>query len=263
MNLDAIQEGLTFDDVLLQPAHSELTPAEADPRTRFTRTMELNIPIVSAAMDTVTESHLAIALAQQGGIGIIHRNMTIDRQAEEVDRVKRSESGMIVDPVTVEPEQKIADALEVMKRYRISGVPVTKKGKLVGILTNRDLRFETRFDLPIENVMTKENLITVSVGTTLEEAEAILHRHRVEKLLVVDDHYNLKGLITVKDIQKKLKYPNAAKDPQGRLRVGAAVGATGDFMERAQELVARKVDVLAIDTAHGHSGRVMAAVKAI
>ncbi len=214
-------------------------------------------------MDTVTESHLAIALAQQGGIGIVHRNMSIERQAEEVDRVKRSESGMIVDPVTVDPEQKISDALEVMKRYRISGVPVTKNGKLVGILTNRDLRFETRYDLPIENVMTKENLITVAVGTTLEEAEAILHKHRVEKLLVVDDQYNLKGLITVKDIQKKLKYPNAAKDEQGRLRVGAAIGSGGDFLERAQELVKKKVDVLAIDSAHGHSKRVMDAIAAM
>src|SRR5579863_4152100 len=260
---DTIPEGLTVDDLLLVPARSGVVPAQTDTRTWLTRKIALNIPVVSSAMDTVTESHLAIALAQQGGIGMIHRNMTIDRQAEEVDRVKRSESGMIVDPVTVEPEQKIADALEVMKHYRISGVPVTKKGKLVGILTNRDLRFETRFDLPIENVMTKENLITVSVGTTLEEAAAILHRHRVEKLLVVDDQYNLKGLITVKDIQKKLKYPNAAKDPQGRLRVGAAIGATGDFLERAQELVRMKVDVLAIDSAHGHSRGVMDALAAV
>src|ERR1700689_4104777 len=260
---DVLIEGLTFDDVLLEPARSEVLPAEPDTRTSFTRDITLNIPIASAAMDTVTESHLAIALAQQGGIGIVHRNMSIERQAEEVDRVKRSESGMIVDPVTVAPEQKIADALEVMKNYRISGVPVTKKGKLVGILTNRDLRFETRFDLPIEQVMTKENLITVAVGTTLEEAEAILHRHRVEKLLVVDEHYMLKGLITVKDIQKKLKYPNAAKDSQGRLRVGAAIGSQGDFLERAQELVKEKVDVLAIDSAHGHQDRVLEAIKAI
>src|SRR5580704_11901736 len=263
MILDTIPEGLTFDDVLLLPAHSDVVPAQTDTRTMGTRNIALNIPVLSAAMDTVTESHLAIALAQQGGVGLIHRNMPIDKQAEEVDRVKRSESGMIVDPVTVDPEQKISDALEVMKRYRISGVPVTKRGKLVGILTNRDLRFETRYDLPIENVMTKENLITVAVGTTLEEAEAILHRHRVEKLLVVDDHYNLKGLITVKDIQKKLKYPIAAKDSQGRLRVGAAIGATGDYLERAQALVAKKVDVLAIDTAHGHTTRVMAAIKNI
>src|SRR5262252_6170734 len=260
---DILPEGLTFDDVLLEPARSEVVPAEVDTRTCLTREIGLNIPIVSAAMDTVTESHLAIALAQQGGIGIVHRNMSIDRQAEEVDRVKRSESGMIVDPVTVDPEQKIADALEVMKNYRISGVPVTKNGKLVGILTNRDLRFETRYDVPVSDVMTKENLITVGVGTTLEEAEAILHQHRVEKLLVVDDKYNLKGLITVKDIQKKLKYPNAAKDSHGRLRVGAAIGATGDFLERAQELAEAKVDVLAIDSAHGHSSKVLEAVKLV
>src|SRR5579863_9385815 len=260
---DTIPEGLTFDDVLLLPALSDVVPAQTDTRTWFTRKVGLNIPVASAAMDTVTESHLAIALAQQGGIGLIHRNMAVDRQAEEVDRVKRSESGMIVDPVTVEPEQKISDALEVMKRYRISGVPVTKKGKLVGILTNRDLRFETRYDLPIENVMTKENLVTVAVGTTLEEAEAILHQHRIEKLLVVDEHYNLKGLITVKDIQKKLKYPNAAKDAQGRLRVGAAIGSSGDFLERAQELVRMKVDVLAVDSAHGHHSGVLDAVAAV
>src|ERR1700720_3229054 len=263
MILETIPEGLTFDDVLLLPAHSDVVPAQTDTRTLGTRHIGLNIPVLSAAMDTVTESHLAIALAQQGGVGLIHRNMPVDKQAEEVDRVKRSESGMIVDPVTVDPEQKISDALEVMKRYRISGVPVTKNGKLVGILTNRDLRFETRYDLPIQNVMTKENLITVAVGTTLEEAEAILHRHRVEKLLVVEDQYNLKGLITVKDIQKKLKYPNAAKDPQGRLRVGAALGSSGDYLERAQELVKKKVDVLAVDSAHGHSSRVMDAIKAI
>src|SRR6201986_5095780 len=231
---NAIPEGLTFDDVLLVPAHSELLPGEADTRTKLTRGIPLNIPIVSSAMDTVTESHLAIALAQQGGVGFIHRNMSIDRQAEEVDRVKRSESGMIVDPITIAPEKKISDALALMERYRISGVPVTRDGKLVGILTNRDLRFESRFDLPISDVMTKEDLITVPVGTTLEDAETILHKHRVEKLLVVDDHYILKGLITVKDIQKKLKYPNAAKDQQGRLRVGAAVGSGPDFLERAQ-----------------------------
>jgi IMP dehydrogenase len=260
---EELMEGLTFDDVLLEPAHSEVLPSEVDTRTCLTRQIGLNIPIVSAAMDTVTESHLAIALAQQGGIGIIHRNMSIERQAEEVDRVKRSESGMIVDPITIGPDKSIADARELMSRYRISGVPVTKDGKLVGILTNRDLRFETRADVKIEDVMTKEDLITVPVGTTLEQAEAILHRHRVEKLLVVDEQYALKGLITVKDIQKKLKYPNSAKDRQGRLRVGAAIGATGDFLERAQELVAKKVDVIAIDTAHGHTSRVTAAVKTI
>jgi IMP dehydrogenase len=260
---DNLPEGLTFDDVLLEPARSEVVPAETDTRTFLTRQIALNIPIVSAAMDTVTESHLAIALAQQGGIGIIHRNMSVERQVEEVDRVKRSESGMIVDPITIGPDETIAAAQTLMARYRISGVPVTRNGVLVGILTNRDLRFETRFDLPINEVMTKENLVTVPVGTTLEQAEAILHRHRVEKLLVVDDNYMLKGLITVKDIQKKLKYPNAAKDSQGRLRVGAAIGATGDFLERAQELVKRKVDVVAIDTAHAHSTRVMNAVKAL
>jgi IMP dehydrogenase len=260
---ETISEGLTFDDVLLQPARSGVLPVQTDTRTCLTRHIAINIPIVSSAMDTVTESHLAIALAQQGGIGIVHRNMSVERQAEEVDRVKRSESGMIVDPITIAPEKKIADALELMKRYRISGVPVTSHGKLVGILTNRDLRFENRFDLPISQVMTKDNLITVPVGTTLEEAEKILHRHRVEKLLVVDDQYVLKGLITVKDIQKKMKYPNAAKDPQGRLRVGAAVGSTGDFLERAQELVARKVDILVVDSAHGHNEGVMEAVRLI
>lgn len=263
MNLESIQEGLTFDDVLLIPAQSDVIPTGVDTRTWVTRKIGLNVPVVSAAMDTVTESRLAIALAQQGGIGLIHRNLSLEQQADEVDKVKRSESGMIVDPVTVDPEQPIGAALEVMKRYRISGVPVTKNGKLVGILTNRDLRFENRFDQPISSVMTKENLITVGVGTTLEEAEAILHQHRVEKLLVVDDHYFLKGLITVKDIQKKLKYPNAAKDAQGRLRCGAAVGSSGDFLERAQELVNRKVDVLVIDSAHGHSRRVMDALSAI
>jgi IMP dehydrogenase len=260
---DVIQEGLTFDDVLLQPAHSEITPAEVDTSTRLTRNLQLKIPIVSAAMDTVTEAHMAIALSQQGGIGIIHRNMPIDKQAEQVDRVKRSESGMIVDPVTIDPERTIFEALQVMSRFRISGVPVTKNGKLVGILTNRDLRFETRYDLPISEVMTKENLITVPVGTTLEDARQILHKHRVEKLLVVDEDFALKGLITVKDIQKKVKYPNAAKDSQGRLRVGAAIGSTGDFLERAQELVRKKVDVIAVDSAHGHSQRVMDAVKTV
>ena len=258
---EVIPEGLTFDDVLLQPAYSPLTPAEVDTSTRLTSKIELKVPLLSSAMDTVTESHMAIALAQQGGIGVIHRNMPIDRQAEEVDKVKRSESGMIVDPVTIEPERKISDALELMKNYRISGVPVTKDGKLVGILTNRDLRFETRYDLPISDVMTKDKLITVPVGTTLEEAGQILHKHRVEKLLVVDENFALKGLITVKDIQKKLKYPNAAKDSQGRLRVAAAIGSGDDFLERAQELIRMKVDVIAIDSAHGHSQRVMDAIK--
>jgi IMP dehydrogenase len=214
-------------------------------------------------MDTVTESHLAIALAQQGGMGVIHRNLSIEKQAEEVDKVKRSESGMIVDPVTVDPDQRIQDALDLMRRYRISGVPVTKNGKLVGILTNRDLRFESRYDLPIKELMTKDNLITVPVGTTLEQAELILHQHRVEKLLVVDEDYMLKGLITVKDIQKKIKYPNAAKDEQGRLRVAGAVGAGRDFFDRAKALVECKVDVLVIDSAHGHSEGVMKALKTL
>jgi IMP dehydrogenase len=253
-----VPEALTFDDVLLLPARSDVIPAQASTQTRLTRNITLNIPIVSAAMDTVTESHMAIALAQQGGLGIIHRNLSIEDQANEVDKVKRSESGMIVDPVTMHPTDRVSDALEVMRKYKISGVPITEEGKLVGILTNRDLRFETRFDIPIDSVMTKKNLITVPVGTTLEEAEKILHEHRVEKLLVVDDKYNLKGLITV-----KLKYPNAAKDSQGRLRVGAAIGATGDFLERAQELAEAKVDVLAIDSAHGHSSKVLDAVQQV
>src|ERR671925_1604219 len=258
-----VPEALTFDDVLLLPARSDVVPASASTQTQLTRNIRLNIPIISAAMDTVTESHMAIAVAQQGGLGIIHRNLTIEQQANEVDKVKRSESGMIVDPVTMSPDDKVSDALEVMRRYKISGVPITKSKKLVGILTNRDLRFETRTDIPISKVMTKDNLITVPVGTTLEDAEKILHEHRVEKLLVVDEKYSLKGLITVKDIQKKLKYPNAAKDSHGRLRVGAAIGATGDFLERAQEMVKNKVDVLAIDSAHGHSTRVLDAVKTV
>src|SRR5512142_1995512 len=258
-----VPEALTFDDVLLLPSRSDVVPALANTQTQLTRNIQLNIPIVSAAMDTVTESHMAIALAQQGGMGIIHRNLTIEQQANEVDKVKRSESGMIVDPVTMHPTDKVSDALEVMRKYKISGVPITEHGKLVGILTNRDLRFETRFDIPIDSVMTKKNLITVPVGTTLEEAEKILHQHRVEKLLVVDDKYTLKGLITVKDIQKKLKYPNAAKDSHGRLRVGGAIGATGDFLERAQELVRAKVDLVAIDSAHGHQTRVLEAVKLV
>ncbi len=258
-----IREALTFDDVLLAPAKSSVLPTNADTRTVFTRNITLNIPVISAAMDTVTESRLAIALAQQGGIGIIHRTMPIDRQASEIDKVKRSESGMIVDPVTIGPKNRIADALEIMTKYKISGVPVTLDGRLVGILTNRDLRFESRYDLPVEAVMTKENLITVPVGTTLDDAQKILHQHRVEKLLVVDRDFHLKGLITVKDIQKRIKYPNAAKDRHGRLRVGAAIGATGDFLERAGELVKANADALVVDTAHGHSARVLEAVRAV
>jgi IMP dehydrogenase len=258
-----VPEALTFDDVLLVPAYSDVVPAQVSTQTRVTRRIVLNTPLLSAAMDTVTESRLAIAMAQQGGLGIVHRNLTPEQQAGEIDKVKRSESGMIVDPVTMTPDQLISDALEVMRRYKISGVPVTKDKKLVGILTNRDLRFETRTDIPIRDVMTRENLITVPVGTTLEDAELILHKHRVEKLLVVNDQYELKGLITVKDIQKKLKYPNASKDEQGRLRVGGAIGATGDFLERAAELVRNRVDALSIDSAHGHSSRVLEAVRLV
>ncbi len=256
-----VPEALTFDDVLLLPAHSDVVPLQANTSTRLSRKITLNIPIISAAMDTVTESRLAIAIAQQGGLGVIHRNLGIEEQAGEVDKVKRSESGMIVDPVTMSPDAKISEALEVMRRYKISGVPITKNRKLVGILTNRDLRFVIQTNVPISKVMTSTNLITVPVGTTLEEAELILHQHRVEKLLVVDKNYTLKGLITVKDIQKKLKYPYAAKDDHGRLRVGAAIGVTGDFLERAQEMAKNKVDVLAIDSAHGHSTRVLEAIR--
>jgi len=259
----AILEGLTFDDVLLLPGKSSILPAEADTRTCLTKKIELNIPMVSAAMDTVTESHLAMAMARQGGLGFVHRNMTIDRQAEEIDRVKRSESGMIVDPVTISPEHSLQHALELMTKYRVSGLPVTRGPRLVGILTNRDLRFEKNLAQTVSALMTKENLITVPVGTTLEEAERLLQRHRIEKLLVVDKDFNLKGLITVKDIQKKIEFPKATKDEQGRLRVGAAIGATGDFLERAVELNRAKADLLAMDTAHGHSVRVMEAVRAV
>src|ERR1700744_6003040 len=255
-----VPEALTFDDVLLVPAYSEVVPTQVSTQTQLTRNITLNPPLMSAAMDTVTESRLAIAMAQQGGLGVVHRNLSIEQPAGEIDKVKRSESGMIVDPVTIDPEQTIAAALDVMRRYKISGVPVTRNKKLVGILTNRDLRFVSRTDLRIDEVMTKENLITVPVGTTLEQAEEILHQHRVEKLLVVNDAYELKGLITVKDIQKKLKYPNACKDSQGRLRVAGAIGATGDFLERAAEMVKARVDALAIDSAHGHSSRVLEAM---
>ncbi|HEY4950398.1 MAG TPA: IMP dehydrogenase [Candidatus Acidoferrales bacterium] len=258
-----IPEALTFDDVLLLPGKSSILPTQADTRTCLSRKISLNIPIVAAAMDTVTDARLAIAIARQGGIGFIHRNMTIDRQAEEVDRVKRSESGMIVDPVTIAPELSVRQALDIMNKYKVSGLPVTRGARLVGILTNRDLRFERNLDQPVSSVMTKDNLVTVPVGTTLEEAERILQRHRIEKLLVVDADFSLKGLITVKDIQKKIEFPNATKDEHGRLRVGAAIGATGDFLERAAEMAREKVDVLAIDTAHGHSSRVMDAIRAV
>jgi len=258
-----IPEALTFDDVLLVPAYSEVVPTQVSTQAKLTRGITLHTPLISAAMDTVTESRLAIAMAQQGGIGVVHRNLTIVQQAGEIDKVKRSESGMIVDPVTITPEQPISDALDLMRRFKISGVPVTRNRKLVGILTNRDLRFVSRTDIPIDDVMTKTNLITVPVGTTLEEAEHILHQHRVEKLLVVNEAYELKGLITVKDIQKKLKYPNSSKDEKGRLRVAGAIGATGDFLERAAALIEMRVDALAIDSAHGHSSRVLAAVQEV
>ena len=258
-----IVEGLTFDDVLLLPGKSSVLPTEVDTRTWLTRRIPLNIPLVSAAMDTVTESRLAIALALQGGLGFIHRNMPPDRQAEEVDRVKRSESGMIVDPVTIAPEETVRGALELMHKFHLSGLPVTRGPLLVGILTNRDLRFEKDLSQPVSGIMTKENLITVPVGTTLEEAERILQKHRIEKLLVVDKEFHLKGLITVKDIQKKLDYPRASTDEHGRLRVGAAVGASGDYLERAVEIARAKADVLAVDTAHGHSARVMEAIRSI
>jgi IMP dehydrogenase len=263
MNEGSIPDALTFDDVLLVPGRSTVLPTEVDTTTNFSRKVKLNVPLASAAMDTVTESRLAIAIARQGGIGIAHRSMSAEKQAEEVDRVKRSESGMIVDPVTISPDISIRQALEIMNKYKISGLPVTRGSRLTGILTNRDLRFEKNHSQLVSSVMTKENLVTVPVGTTLDEAERILQKHRIEKLLVVDQDFNLKGLITVKDIQKKLEYPRAAKDEHGRLRVGAAVGATGDFLERAVELSKAKVDVLAIDTAHGHSFRVMEAIKAI
>jgi IMP dehydrogenase len=259
----AIPEGLTFDDVLLLPGKSSVLPAQADTRTCLSRKIALNIPVVAAAMDTVTDSRLAIAISRQGGLGFIHRNMSIDRQAEEVDKVKRSESGMIVDPVTIAPELSVRQALDIMNKYKVSGLPVTRGAHLMGILTNRDLRFERNLDQPVSNIMTKDSLVTVPVGTTLEEAEKILQRHRIEKLLVVDADFNLKGLITVKDIQKKIEFPSATKDEHGRLRVGAAIGATGDFLERAQELARGNVDVLAIDTAHGHTTRVMDAIRAV
>jgi IMP dehydrogenase len=252
---------LTYDDVLLVPRHSRVLPSQVDVTTRFTRNIRLNVPLASAAMDTVTESGLAIAMAQQGGLGVIHKNLSIEDQAQEVDRVKRSESGMIVNPITLSPGHRLSDALALMRRYRISGVPITedgsKEGRLVGILTNRDLRFESNLDREISVVMTRDQLITVPVGTTLDQAREILHQHKVEKLLVVDHDFRLKGLITVKDIQKAIKYPNACKDELGRLRVGAAVGIAKDTLERAEALAAAHVDVLVVDTAHGHSQNVI------
>ncbi len=255
---------LTFDDIALVPGLSEVHPNQVDLRTRLCRGIHLNVPVVSAAMDTVTEARLAIAMAQQGGLGVVHKNLPVDVQADEVDKVKRSESGMIVDPVTIVPDAKIRQALDLMARYKISGVPVTSDdGHLVGILTNRDLRFEEDLDRRVDELMTSEPLITVPEGTTLEQAKAKLHEHRIEKLLVVDDDGNLKGLITVKDIQKQLDYPDACKDDLGRLRVGAAIGASGDYLDRAAALVAAKVDVLVLDSSHAHSRGVLNAIEKV
>jgi IMP dehydrogenase len=260
MHPNMIEEGLTFDDVSLVPAYSAVLPKDVDVSTQLTRKIRLNIPLVSAAMDTVTESRTAISMAQEGGIGIIHRNLPLEDQVLEVDKVKKSESGMILNPITMRPDQKIYEAMEVMKKYRISGVPITKNGKLVGILTNRDLRFEKRLDAEISTAMTKDHLITVPVGTTLEESKEILHKNRIEKLLVVDDHNNLKGLITIKDIEKMRKYPNSCKDDLGRLRVGAAIGIGKDREARTEALIKAGVDVLVVDTAHGHSKDVLDAI---
>ena len=258
-----IKEGLAFDDVLLIPQASDVLPNEVDLRTTLCEGLSLNLPIISAAMDTVTESRLAIAMAREGGLGIIHKNMSIEEQAKEVDKVKRSEHGVITDPFFLEPQNLVRDAVALMERYRISGVPITRNGKLVGILTNRDLRFETNYDQPIENVMTKENLITAPVGTSLADAQKILGRHRIEKLPIVDKDGYLKGLITIKDIEKSIQYPNSARDKNGRLLVGAAVGTSANTMERIAALVEKKVDIIAVDTAHGHSRGVIEKVAQI
>ena len=254
---EVLPVGLTFDDVLLIPAESAVLPRDIDVSTRLTDRITLKIPLVSAAMDTVTESKTAIAMAQEGGIGLIHRNLSVWAQAAEVEKVKKYESGMITDPITVAPDQKISEAQAIMNQYGISGLPVTKNGKLVGILTNRDLRFEKRHDRPVSEVMTKDNLVTVKPGVDLDTAKDLLHQHRIEKLLVVDDRLELKGLITVKDIEKKIQYPNASKDDRGRLRVGAAVGVGLDWEERVETLVRAGVDLIAVDTAHGHSRNVL------
>jgi IMP dehydrogenase len=258
-----LREGLTFDDVLLIPAKSEILPAQVDVRTHLTAQISMSIPLISAAMDTVTEARLAIALAQEGGVGIIHRNLSIDEQVAEVDKVKRSESGMIVDPITMGPDQSVREALEIMEHYRISGIPITKNGRLVGILTNRDLRFETDHHKKVSELMTKENLITAPEGTTLDEAKELLHRHRIEKLPVVDAHFRLKGLITIKDIEKRRKYPRACKDKLGRLVVGAAVGVGPDTEKRVKHLIRAGADALVVDTAHGHSLAVLRTVEKI
>jgi IMP dehydrogenase len=263
MDWRELEEGLTFDDVLLVPAESEIIPKDAVVSTKLSRNITLNIPLSSAAMDTVTESRMAISIAQEGGIGFVHRNMPVEAQAREVEKVKKSESGMIADPVTVHPDQRISDALEVMKQFSISGLPVTRDGRLVGILTHRDLRFEKRLDRPVSEVMTKDNLVTAKPGISLEQAKDILHANRIEKLLVVDDEFRLRGLITVKDIQKTTDYPNACKDERGRLRVGAAVGVGPEREARVEALIRAGVDVLAVDTAHGHSKNVLDTVRDI
>jgi IMP dehydrogenase len=254
------REGLTFDDVLLVPAYSEVLPHEVDTSTQLTKEIRLAVPILSAGMDTVTESRLAIAIAREGGLGVIHKNMSIERQASEIDRVKRSEHGVITDPISLSKDHLLADAEHLMQRYHISGVPIVENGRLIGIITNRDIRFESNLQRPIVEVMTKDNLVTAPVGTTLEEAKQILRAHKIEKLPLVDEHYNLRGLITIKDIEKTRQFPNATKDEHGRLRVGAAVGVGAGSMERAEALVAAGVDVLVVDTAHGHSAGVLRAV---
>jgi len=263
MNQNDIGEGLTFDDVLLLPSFSSVMPADADVSTLLTKEIRLNVPILSAAMDTVTEAKTAICVAQEGGIGIIHRNMGVEEQAQEVEKVKKSESGMIVDPITISPRHKIKDVLDLMAKYRISGIPVTVGKKLVGIITNRDLRFETNFEETVANVMTKENLITVKEGIGLEESKRILHKNKIEKLLVVDKNFNLRGLITIKDIEKMRKFPNSCKDSLGRLRVGAAVGVSKDRDARVDALMKAGCDVIIVDTAHGHSNNVIESVRSI
>ncbi len=262
-NSKFVKEGITFDDVLLIPAKSEVLPSEVELSTRLTKKISLCVPLMSAAMDTVTESRMAIAMAREGGIGVIHKNMSISAQAEEVDRVKRSENGVITNPFSLTPDRTLQDADDLMAKYRISGVPICKGSKLVGIITNRDLKFETDMTRSIEEVMTKDNLITAPVGTTLEQAKAILQKNKIEKLPLVDENYTLKGLITIKDIEKAVMFPNSARDDNGRLLVGAAIGATGDFLERASELIANNVDVLVLDSAHGHSRNIMEGIKAI
>jgi len=262
-NDKALREGLTFDDVMLVPSESNILPSDVDVSTHLTQSIRLNIPILSAAMDTVTESKTAICLAQEGGIGIIHRNMGVAEQAQEVEKVKKSESGMIVDPITIAPEQKIKDTLDLMSKYRISGIPVTKGKRLVGIITNRDLRFETNLEEKVQNVMTKDNLVTVKEGITLEESKKILHKHKIEKLLVVDKEFNLRGLITIKDIEKMRKYPHSCKDHLGRLRVGAAVGVSNDREQRVDALLKAGCDVIVVDTAHGHSKNVIETIRVL